>query len=131
MTTGKKLLFAIPLILQTILFITLEGLLIPLMERPHNIERMFRGQLPRGDAQLMVIIFGLLVVIDIVTRVFYILFAVRNKDLHESKRMTWILVLAFLGVIAQIFFYFKVIIKSGAAEKTADEQQKAKDFWNS
>ena len=131
MTTAKKLLFAIPLILQVILFIAFESLLIPLMENSRNIERLMRGQLPRGDAQLLVIILGMLVALDIITRVFYIIFAMRTKELQEGKRMTWILVLALLGVIAQLFFYFKVIRKAGAAEKVTVEQQKAKDFWNS
>lgn len=131
MTTARKLLFAIPLILQVILLIAFESLLIALMDNSHNIERLLRGQLPRGDAQLMVIIFGMLVILDIVTRVFYIIFAMRSKDLQESKRTTWILVLALLGVIAQLFFYFKVIRKTGAAGNATAQQQKAKDFWNS
>jgi hypothetical protein len=129
MTTGKKFLFAIPWILQLFLIIVIEYLLLSNVDNPGKLNRIFNGGMPRSDMQLMLLCLLVTIVVDIVGRVVYIINAMHNTGLSQHNRTTWIIVLALLGMVVQIIFFFKYIRKTSAAGKAIALEQHRRDFW--
>lgn len=130
MTTGKKFLFAIPWMIQLLLIIMIEVLLFSSLKDPGRMEHILKGHLPKGNLQGMIVCFFFVVVVDIATRVIYIVNAMKNPGLHKDNRTIWVVALALLGMIAQMIFWFKFIRKQAAAPAAEQEKRKAKDLWN-
>ena len=128
MTTGKKLLFALPVLIQVFLIVMVEVIIFRNLPRP-DLNLLFRGNLPPEEVQLLILCFGGAVIGDLVTRVIYILHAMSEKGVPQANRTIWIIVLALLGVIAQIIYFFKYILRNRPVSKAAAEKEKARTFW--
>ncbi len=129
MTTGKKFLFAIPWILQLFLIILIEYLLLNNIDDPRKLDQIFNGAMPREDLQRMLLCLFVTIVVDIVGRIAYVINAMHNAALTQHNRTTWIIVLALLGMVGQIIFFFKYIRKTSAADKAIAVEKQRRDFW--
>jgi hypothetical protein len=129
MTTGKKILFAIPLIFQVLLIVPMEIVLIRNVRDLSHLSRVLGRGLPKEDLQLFLASLFLAVVFTLVGMIVFIYHAMENRFMTSRQRMNWVIILVLAGLVGQTIYYFKFIRKTNPLEKELEEKENARKFW--
>jgi hypothetical protein len=115
MTTQKKILFALPLILQFLCIALIEWTLLSNLA-PHD---DFVKTLMNFDQATLLQLGGILlvsVVLAMATMIADIVYLMQSTRFSSAQRTTWLVVLLLTGMVGQLIFFWKFIRKAPASK---------------